>query len=440
MGARLNLRALLACAVLLAVPVMAPVAAPASTKAHTASRSKRSHSCRAKKSKVTRKVAKKTRPACKPKVRRKAVAKPKSKPTPLAPGASAPAAEPIAAPPSEAVPAPAPAPAPAGVPPPAPQTPATPMYWGTWTDTHRTATTQPPWDMTVLDRIEADIGKGASLVEFSTPMAYGDGATYFSFPSKEMTAIRGHGSIPFFSWSTHAMRNYSDPRFDLQSIIDGEQDAQILRWADAARRWGSPFFLRFNWEMNGTWFPWSESYGANTPGQFVQAWRHVHDLFDQAGATKATWVWCPSADPWRVEQPLASLYPGDGYVDWTCMDVYNYNSPRQSFAQVAQSSYDEIAAIAPSKPMVIAETSSTEAGGSKADWITALFADLPLRFPLIRGLIWFDSTNGGSSAYTDYPLDSSPGATAAFARGIAGAGYQANRYAGLTGGKIAPPG
>jgi mannan endo-1,4-beta-mannosidase len=385
--------------------------------------------------------ARKAPRACRRAAARRPAVRPAPRPAakpPLTPSPSAPAA---------AVPAPAAAPiAPAGSS--APTVAAQPadrlapsMLWGTWTDTHRTGTTQPPWDMSVLDGVEASVGKGASLVHFSTPMAYGDGTTYFSFPGREMSAIRAHGSIPFFSWSTHAMRAYSDSRFDLQSIIDGEQDAQILRWADAARRWGSPFFLRFNWEMNGNWFPWSERYGANGSGQYVRAWRHVHDLFRQAGAVNATWVWCPSADPWRTGQRLADVYPGDAYVDWTCLDVYNYNRPRQSFAEVAQSSYDEIAALAPDKPMVIGETSSTEAGGSKAAWIDELFADLPSRFPLIRALLWFDSSNGGSSAYTDYGLDSSAGATAAFAAGIAGSRWQSNRFAALAAtGPLSPPG
>ncbi len=29
------------------------------------------------------------------------------------------------------------------------------------------------------------------------------------------------------------------------------------------------------------------------PGEFVAAWRHVHDIFTSVGATNATWVWCP---------------------------------------------------------------------------------------------------------------------------------------------------
>ena len=32
-------------------------------------------------------------------------------------------------------------------------------------------------------------------------------------------------SIPFFSWSTHAMRNYAHPDFALKAIASGSKDA-----------------------------------------------------------------------------------------------------------------------------------------------------------------------------------------------------------------------
>jgi beta-mannanase len=277
-----------------------------------------------------------------------------------------------------------------------------------------------------------------SLIHFGTPMTYGDGQQPFTFPVNEFNAIRAHGSIPFFSWSTHAMGDFSAPDFTLQAIINGSKDSLIRQWATSAKYWRSPFFLRFNWEMNGGWFPWGERYGSNRPGQYVAAWRHVHDIFKSVGATNVTWVWCPTADPWRVLQPLAGLYPGDAYVDWTCMDVYNMNSPWLRWAQVARSAYDEIMSIAPNKPMVVAETGSTESGGNKAAWINDMFASLP-SFPRVRGLIWFDSAEGGSSAYTDYFLDSSAAATGAFAAGLSAPVMQDNHYSGITTSPIAPP-
>ncbi|MBA3865307.1 MAG: hypothetical protein H0X42_02995 [Solirubrobacterales bacterium] len=51
--------------------------------------------------------------------------------------------------------------------------------------------------------------------------------------------------------------------------------------------------------MNGDWFPWSESANGNQPGEYVAAWRHVHEIFSAAGATDATWPGVPRSTPTR---------------------------------------------------------------------------------------------------------------------------------------------
>jgi beta-mannanase len=108
--------------------------------------------------------------------------------------------------------------------------------------------------------------------------------------------------------------------------------------------------------MNGDWFPWDEGVNGNTPGQFVQAWRHVHDIASAVGATNVTWVWCPNVTPINN---LGEFYPGDAYVDWTCLDGYNWGTDPnghligwQTFDQIYHSAYQAVLAIAPSKPLM----------------------------------------------------------------------------------------
>ena len=109
-------------------------------------------------------------------------------------------------------------------------------------------------------------------------------------------------------------------------MIEGRYDAYIREFAEAAKAWGHPFFLRFNWEMNGNWFAWSEGVNGNQPGEYVAAWRHVHDIFTSVGATNATWVWCPNVDPGKEFDDLALALSGRRYVDWTCLDGYNWGT------------------------------------------------------------------------------------------------------------------
>jgi beta-mannanase len=193
--------------------------------------------------------------------------------------------------------------------------------------------------------------------------------------------------------------------------------------------------------MNGNWFPWAEGVNGNAPGQYVAAWRHVHDLFASAGATNVTWVWCPYVDPGGSMTNLASEYPGDAYVDWTALDGYNWGTnpaaPKgwRSFDQLFSSSYEEIAkSVAPSKPMMIGEVGSSELGGSKAAWIEEMLETVPTDYPQVRALLWFDKYDDGM----DWPLETSATAEAAFAHGIQDPMYVGNSYAAIGPGTIQP--
>jgi hypothetical protein len=307
--------------------------------------------------------------------------------------------------------------------PPGGQTGQKRIYWGAWIGTQFTGE-KPPWDMNAVTAFEQIAGKGVSLVHFSTP-AYNcstSPCTSYPFPGTLFDRIRSHGSIPFFSWASDSWPvTVNEPDFQLRDVTAGTYDGYFRDWATAAKNWGHPFFLRFNFEMNGDWFPWAERANGNQPGDFVAAWRHVHDIFTSVGATKTTWVWCPDVDPNNALTPLAGLYPGDAYVDWTCLDGYNKNTPWLTFDQLFRSSYDAIVALAPSKPVAIAEIASIESGGSKAAWITDTLAKVAQGYPQIRAFLWFEH-------YTDWPIETSSTAQSAFAQGIASPAYVPNDF------------
>ncbi len=80
---------------------------------------------------------------------------------------------------------------------------------------------------------------------------------------------------------------------------------------------------------------------------------------------------------------MYSLYPGAGYVDWTCLDAYNHGTPWTDFASLVSRTYSTIQRFAPNKPMLIGETGSVEDptdSSAKADWIRALFSELSNNF------------------------------------------------------------
>jgi mannan endo-1,4-beta-mannosidase len=321
-----------------------------------------------------------------------------------------------------------------------------PLYWGATIGSHLTGS-QAPWDMTAVSKFEEDTSKKVSLVQFFQPFAdCSSVCTMYSFPTTPLENVRQHGAIPVLSWSSQSIPSSLDePDFQLSDVIEGRYDAYITEFAEAARDWGHPFFLRFNWEMNGDWFPWSEGVNGNAAGQYVAAWRHVHDIFSAAGAVNVSWVWCPFVDPNHSLNGLSSQYPGDAYVDWSALDGYNWGTNPaapaaaqgwRSFDQLFGSTYDEIVErIAPSKPMMIGEVGSSEQGGSKAAWIEDMLAKVPADYPRIRALLWFDKFDGGM----DWPIATSAGATAAFSRGIQDPMYVSSSPAELGPDAIQPP-
>ncbi len=287
-----------------------------------------------------------------------------------------------------------------------------------------------------ISTFETQVNKGMAILHWGLP--WNMNGVFQKFPTAEFDNVRNHGSLPLLDWSSEALgAGINQPDYALSKIATGSYDSFVRQWALDAKAWGHPFFLRFDWEMNGNWqFPWSAQLNGNKPADYVQAWQHVHDIFTQAGATNVTWVWCPNiSDPATI--PMAELYPGDSYVDWTCLDGYNKERAWVSFNTVFTgsginwllNSYQEILTVAPDKPLMIGETASVEAGdggSKKAAWITdAFLTQLPTNFPMVKAVVWFNWLYGGQ----DFRAESTQRSLNAFAAGIGSSYYAANDFA-----------
>jgi hypothetical protein len=272
---------------------------------------------------------------------------------------------------------------------------AGPVYWGAEIGSQFTGNAA-PWDMRAVTAFQRRVAhKPLSLIAFNIPFSScaTPGCPY-PLPVAQLQSIRSYGAIPLLNWASNGEPFSGDQAaFGLRAIISGQFDSYFRSFAAAARQWGHPFFLRFDWEMNGDWFPWSQERNGNGPGEYVAAWRHIHDIFTQVGATNASWVWCPYIS--QSPDALAKFYPGNRYVDWTCLNGYNWgplmNGPDgwHSFSSLYTTSYDEITQrIAPAKPLMVGEVASSTVGGSEPGWITSMFSRLPTQFPQIRAVVW----------------------------------------------------
>ncbi len=281
-----------------------------------------------------------------------------------------------------------------------------------------------------LTSFEADAGKGAAIVNEFQTWGKTDGAQ--NFHPDWMDTFRNHGSIPMVSWQPQdATSTVNDPAYSLANIYNGNFDTYITQFATDAKAWGHPFFLRFAHEMNGTWYSWSEKENGNSPGDYIKAWRHVHDIFTQNGVTNATWVWCPNIDS-KNQIQIDGLYPGSSYVDWVAMDGYNFGTVNgntwQTFSQVFTSTYHHLLNLAPDKPLMIAETASEETGGDKAGWLTDAFGtQIPNNFPKIKAVVVFNKV-----VTYNWPIESSLAAQNAFASAISSSYYVSNQYSTLS--------
>ncbi len=225
-------------------------------------------------------------------------------------------------------------------------------------------------------------------------------------------------------WNPGAPDLVNQPSYRLSRITAGYFDADIHRWAREMRDFGYPVIIRPMGEMNGDWTSWSGSVNGNSPADYIPAWRHIHDIFVQEGATNVKWDWSPNrdGDTASATNTFNTYYPGDAYVDYVGIDGYNwgtlYNTPAwtsqwQDIDTIFGPSYD-VFTTRTSKPAMISETASTEVGGSKADWITNAFARLPVRFPRVESLTWFNIDKE-----TDWRVESSPASLAAFRAAVA---------------------
>jgi hypothetical protein len=320
--------------------------------------------------------------------------------------------------------------------------PAPSIYWGAQIGPQMTGE-QAPWDMRPVHRFQKIAGKGLSLVEFGAPFAEcgSAGCLFGKFPTTPLDNVRSYGAIPIFSWSSASNSpNVRQPNFQLSDVISGRYDSFIREFAIEAREWHHPFFLRFDWEMNGFWFPWGEGVNGNRPGEYVAAWRHVHNIFTSVGARNATWVWCPNVDIFGRLPNLRSLYPGGRYVDWTCVDGFNWGDRRGSpgwlsFDRIFHSTYKTVANLAPTKPMMLAETASSEKGGSKPKWIKDMYKKIRTGYRKVRGVVWYDVNDRG----TGWPIETSNSASNAFRQAVSNGAYRPNIFGQIGAIPIPPP-
>ena len=267
-----------------------------------------------------------------------------------------------------------------------------------------------PWSSTWLSDLDAYssmVGRVPSLVQTFRDMEYP------MLNPTEMGEVAARGSTPLVTVEPWDSSSTTDRAYALKNIVAGDFDSWFAAGATDARAYARPFYLRFAPEMNGNWSPWGAGVNGNTPQEYIAAWRHVHAIFVAHGATNALWVWAPNVfSSGGTAVAFTRYYPGSDVVDVLALDGYNWGSLDiwQTWSQIFGSSYDSLCALDPVRPVMIAETASTQLGGEIAAWITSAFTEeIPTRTPRVKFVVWFDENKE-----TDWRIESSLASLSAY--------------------------
>lgn len=138
---------------------------------------------------------------------------------------------------------------------------------------------------------------GKKHASFFRYVGYGE-----PFPKAWVTELKREGAVPQIAW---------EPNQGLDVVQD---NAYLRSFAREAKEAGIPIFLRFASEMNGDWAAYS-----GNPQKYIEKWCLVHRVMAEEAPNVAL-VWTVFAFP---QKTIPLYYPGDAYVDWVGVNIYN---------------------------------------------------------------------------------------------------------------------
>jgi hypothetical protein len=210
-----------------------------------------------------------------------------------------------------------------------------------------------------------------------------------------------HGAITVIQWNPTLA--------SVAKIAAGGYDSYLRSFADSVRKFDHPVVIGFGHEMNAYWYSWG--YGHLPPSTFVAAWRHIVTLFRSRHAENVTWLWTLQADE-PGTGPIASWWPGKGYVTWVGIDGYYYR-PSETFFSIFGKTIAEVRALT-GLPVLLSEVAvGPEAGQARK--IPELFAGMRQYGTL--GLVWFDIAQHNGTYHQDWRIEDDQAAQRAFRRG-----------------------
>lgn len=250
--------------------------------------------------------------------------------------------------------------------------------------------------------------KKLGVIHFFQPFATDGGHTQNHYPSVErINKVIQQGYIPMITLEDHFVNsnpNLKQP--NLYSIVEGHFDSFFADWARQIKQVDGIVLLRILHEFNGDWYPWCIANNDKNPQLLIKAYRHIHDIFNAQHVNNVKYIWCPNSTSFPQEKWnfIMDAYPGDAYVDFVGLDIYNGAGKGlpvwRSFRKEAIENYFVLTHTLPNKPLFICEAASRERTGAepksaqnKAEWIRDMSKALNSDMSKVKLLTWFNEKN-----------------------------------------------
>jgi hypothetical protein len=202
--------------------------------------------------------------------------------------------------------------------------------------------------------------------------------------------IAAQERIPMISW--HPTDSGCDSQ-RADKINAGTYDSLIRTAANNMKAIGSPVLLRWDFEMDQS--PGQVEY-IGPPSSFIPAWRHIHDIFQQEGATNVLFVWAPRAAAFKNGSGQ-SFYPGASYVDW----IGASSVPESNWASFS-SIFGQFNAWASTKGKPLLTWAGIRENPSdanwKASWISGA-AQTIKSWPAVKAFVYYDAKSPTGMSY-----------------------------------------
>lgn len=280
-----------------------------------------------------------------------------------------------------------------------------------------------------LDSFEDAAGRDVAWAYFSNNWFHGN----IRFPTGDVETIADAGRVPFIRLMARSgFGAGADPNFSMQSIAEGDWDADLHDWCSDAAATGIPLLAEFGTEVNGFWFPWNGKWngadhkGWGDPGEydgperFREAYRQIVEICEEEGADDITWFFHPDVGGWPPKpwNDAWDYYPGDDVIDWVGMSDYGPQKPGQPWesfhSRMDAFIYELLDHIGDDKPLAVLEYGAAAAPNAgqqqrKADWISRA-AELvgSGHWAEIHALsYWHERWQNGDGSVSDLHIDSS---------------------------------